>query len=445
MQDAHLERAHAFPREPGFDSTLALLDEGYAFISRRCDRYRSEAFETRLMLRPVLCARGVDAAAMFYHPDRFIRTGATPPAAVALLQDAGSVRQLEGPAHRHRKRMFLGILGVDSTARLARIAAGEWRTRAERWPRQEQVVLRDEAEQILCRAACQWAGVALADEEVSERTRGLVAMVEGDGSVGLRLVRGMALRRRTAAWIRRVVRRLRADGADDGGTPAQRIAAHRGLDGRLLDDTTAAVELINLLRPMVAVARWITFAALALHRHPHYRHRLEGGEPQLLLHFVHEVRRFYPFVPIIGGRVGTPFTWRGRHFERGEWVLLDLYGTNHDARLWDRPERFNPDRFRNWQGSEFDFVPQGAGDIGRGHRCPGESPSIALVMTALRELVSIRYDVPEQDLEFRLNRFPSTPESGFVLCNVRAVALGPATPPVPVAASTGATQKTSAN
>ncbi len=32
------------------DSTLALLFEGYTFIPKRCQRYRSDIFETRLML-----------------------------------------------------------------------------------------------------------------------------------------------------------------------------------------------------------------------------------------------------------------------------------------------------------------------------------------------------------------------------------------------------------
>lgn len=37
-------------RTRSFDSTLALLREGYNFIANRCARYGSDAFETRLML-----------------------------------------------------------------------------------------------------------------------------------------------------------------------------------------------------------------------------------------------------------------------------------------------------------------------------------------------------------------------------------------------------------
>ena len=46
------------------------------------------------------------------------------------------------------------------------------------------------------------------------------------------------------------------------------LPKHKNLDGTLLDPQIAAVELINVLRPTLAIGRYITFAALALHEHP---------------------------------------------------------------------------------------------------------------------------------------------------------------------------------
>lgn len=420
MPQNHAYRGRSFPRERALDSTLALLREGYQFISRRCEQHCSEAFETRLMLRKVICARGMDAAAMFYHPDRFTRKGAIPPTTVALLQDLGSVQQLDGEDHRHRKQLFLKLLDGGAIARLVRIMLEEWRSSAMQWPRQDRLVLHDEVEEILCRAACRWAGVPLSEPEARARAREFGAMIDGAGAFGPRLLRGWRQRRRTEAWIESVIRQIRSEDSDGAATPAGVIARHRQPDGSLLDDATAAVEVINLLRPIVAVARWVTFAAVALHDHPAYRLRLQAGEPRMLLNFVHEVRRFYPFFPMVGGRVIASFEWRGRSFQRGEWVLLDLYGTNHDPRLWEHPERFDPDRFRDWQGSEFDFIAQGGGDVTRDHRCPGENPAIALLMAAVGELaVALEYEVPPQDLSYRLNRMPSIPESRFIISNVR--------------------------
>ena len=36
------------------------------------------------------------------------------------------------------------------------------------------------------------------------------------------------------------------------------------------------------------------------------------------------------------------------------------------------PDVFSPDRFADWEGSPFGFIPQGGGDYLMGHRCAGE-------------------------------------------------------------------------
>src|SRR5690606_9683065 len=134
----------------------------------------------------------------------------------------------------------------------------------------------------------------------------------------------------------------------------------------------------------------------------------------------HEVRRFYPFFPFVGARAGGDFEWGGYRIPSGARVLLDLYGTNHDARWWPQPGQFQPERFRDWDGDPFTLIPQGGGDHYAGHRCAGEWLTIALMKTALEFLTtSIRYDVPAQDLRVSLSRMPAAPASGFVMSNVR--------------------------
>ncbi len=410
------------PRDPALDNTLSLLNQGYDFISRHCRKLGSDAFETRLMLRPVVCVRGADAAAMFYHPGRFTRRGAMPPTTVSLLQDVGSVQQLDDARHRHRKELFLQVLDPAGTARMVQIFRSQWRSAVDRWSRQPGIELQSEAEQILCRTVCSWAGVPLPEDEVERRTREFTSMIDAAGSFGPSLLTAWLRRRRNERWIGAIIEQLRAEQADPASSPAAAVAAFRDDTGQLLDVPTATVELINLLRPTVAVSRWITFAALALHEHPSLRQRLQAGEPELLLRFVQEVRRYYPFFPLIGGCVREPFDWHGRHFGRGQWVVLDLYGTNHDPALWESPEQFNPDRFAHWDGGAFNFVAQGAGDTAAGHRCPGENPAIALLMVAAGELASaLEYSVPPQDLSYPLDRMPALPASGLVMCNVRRV------------------------
>ncbi len=169
---------------------------------------------------------------------------------------------------------------------------------------------------------------------------------------------------------------------------------------------------------------FITFAALALHHHPERREEILE-DPEARWRFVQEVRRLTPFFPFVGGRVQERFAWRGQAFLPGDWVILDLYGTNRDPRSWPQPERFDPDRFRDRPISAFDMVPQGGGDFLLGHRCAGEWLTIALMDRALLLLTgAMRYRVAEdQDLSVDLGRMPALPASGFVIDEVEAQAM----------------------
>ncbi|MGL5794770.1 MAG: cytochrome P450 [Waterburya sp.] len=191
----------------------------------------------------------------------------------------------------------------------------------------------------------------------------------------------------------------------------------------MLDKHTAAVELINILRPTVAIARYITFAALALHEHPECRQKLQNSEDDEYCEwFVQEVRRFYPFFPFAAAIVRQDFDWHGYHFAQGTKVLLDLYGTNHDPQLWENPEVFHPERFRTWNESQFNLIPQGEGDYYNNHRCPGEWITIKVLQVTLDFFTrSLQYEVPKQNLDISLSKMPTVPKSGFIISNVKLI------------------------
>lgn len=403
------------------DSSLALLREGYTFISRRCDRLGTDAFRTRLLLRPAVFLRGADAARVFYSGERFDRTGAFPPSILHLLQDLGSVQSLDGEAHRHRKDMFLTVLQGTGSERITDLLAEEWRAAVPRWQRAGRVVLHDEVREVLTRTALGWAGVPFTERDVRRRTRELALMVDRAGTVGPRNWRARIERNRSERWARELVSRTRAGALDVPGDSALAvIARHRDTDGELLTVPAAAVELLNVLRPIVAVSRFVVFAALALLQHPRWQQTFAAGEEADLFGFVDEVRRVFPFFPLIAGRVARPFRWAGYDFPVGQRVLLDLYGTNHDERLWPEPEVFRPERFRDWPGDPYTLVPQGAGNYRDGHRCPGEPMTRLLIAESVRLLTrAMHYRVGVQDLSVSLRQLPSLPRDGFVVHDVR--------------------------
>jgi len=298
-------RMTAIATDPSPDATLALLRDGYGFVSRRCARLGADAFRTRLMLRPVLCARGSAAAKAFYTPDRFTRAGGMPAVTMRLLQDRESVQLLDGPAHRHRKAMFLRMLHDDAqVARLSALIREELVAAIPHWTLHQPVELVAAMAEVLTRAAFRWTGIPLTDPP--RATRDLTAMIRNAGRFGPRSWRALKLRDRHEREMQAVIRDIRSGALGlDQDRPARVVAGHRDLSGEVLSEAAAAVELINLTRPIVAVA-WLTgFAALALAAHPDrraspcFRHQPET-EP------VHGVARLRPAADVrLGVRHGA--------------------------------------------------------------------------------------------------------------------------------------------
>jgi fatty-acid peroxygenase len=426
MHPADLPRSVAgrrIPRIPAFDSTLDLKRDPYGFIAKRCRRSGEDLFEARILLRQTICMTGPEAAALFYDGERFQRKDAAPLRLQAILFGRKGVQTLDGEAHRARKHMFMTLMRPENLRRLGD-GLDDWlRIYARKWERMGRVELYGQAREILCRTVCDWAGVPLPDADVALRTEQLSALFESAGRVGLEHWAGRLARLRAQRWASEVLDRIRSGRLQvPTGSAAQTIAMHRGYGGRRLDRRSAAVELINVLRPTVAVAVYIAFEALALQEYPECRQKLRHrGNEDYVEWFVQEVRRFYPFFPSLVARVRSTFDWKGYTFPKGRRVILDLYGTNRDPRAWERPEEFRPERFAAVPCDSFAFIPQGGGDHETGHRCAGEWMTIELMKRAARFLANgMNYDVPSQDLSIDMARLPALPGGGFIMSNVRA-------------------------
>ena len=405
------------PVKPAFDSTLPFLREGYPFISSRCDEWETDLFTTRIALRPVTFIRGEEAARLFYDGERFTREAAMPAGIQHLLQDKESVQALDGDEHRWRKRAFLTLMDEESVRRQGEVFDEEWDDAWSRLPRRRTTVLHEFARAVLTAAACRWAGIPREEVDLQRLTRELGLMIDRVAHVGPTSWHARWRRRGTESWAASLVEKVRAGRLDPpAGSALAVLSSQTDTSGELLSSQTAAVEVINILRPTLAVARFVVFAAAALHQEPGWRRTFAQGAESDLVPFAQEVRRFYPFFPAVPGRARRRFGWRGHRFEQGDWVILDLYGTCHDARLWEDPDTFRPERFRGfrWEEQPNALIAQGAGHHSDDHRCPGEWSTVELLVRAVRRLASADLQVPAQDLSIPLNRFPALPRSGFV-------------------------------
>ncbi|KDN77882.1 cytochrome P450 [Streptomyces olindensis] len=407
-------------RPPLVDSSLALLAKGYAWLP---DRRRSTGpvVRARLMGQETVALHGPEAVRFFYDERHVERGTALPGPVLSTLFGHGAVHTLDGRAHRVRKEMFLSLLtGPEAVAGLVACVTRAWDETVRSWSGR-RVVLFDEASRVITRGVCQWAGIPL--DDAHSLARHLVAMVDGFATPGPRHWQARRARARSEAWLGRLVEAVRAGAATaPDGSALDEVARHRDADGRLLDPHTAAVELLNVIRPTVAVCWFVSYAGHALCLRPELRDRLGDDDPAYAVAFAHELRRFYPFAPFLGGRAVTDLEWRGEPIPAGTLILLDLYGQNHDPALWEDPYTFEPQRFVERPPGRDELVPQGGGDRAHGHRCPGEDVTVALLSALVPRLARLEYHVPEQDLRIPLHRMPARVRSGFVIEDARVPA-----------------------
>lgn len=159
-----------------------------------------------------------------------------PQTTLRLLQDKGRVQVLDGEAHRGRKQMFMSLMTPANIEQLAEVMDDQWRAHIGKWESMGEIVLFHFVEEILCRAACEWAGVPLTEAETRQRTREFEAMIEGAGAAGPRNWRGQLLRARTERWSRGIIEKVRTHELEVAESSAAHVIAwHRDPDGELLD------------------------------------------------------------------------------------------------------------------------------------------------------------------------------------------------------------------
>jgi fatty-acid peroxygenase len=403
------------------ENGLQFLIRGYGWLPDKRRQLGRRTVPTRRGGLKVLAIEGPEAARFLYDEDHVHRAHAIPEPVQGTLFGKGAVHTLDGELHRVRKAMFVALLmREDGIAALVEQATHAWDAAAAGW-RGRRIVLFDESAEVIAGTVARWAGIAVADDEVPALARDLVALVDGFATGGPRHWRARRARGRREAWLSELVNQVRAGRpVVPAGSAVDVVARHTDADGEQLDPRVAAVELLNIIRPTTAVAWFMAFSGHALIRRPEYRERLASGDPAFAEAWAHEVRRYYPFAPFIGGRAPRETEYDGERIPENSMVLLDLYGQNHDADLWPDPYDFRPERFLAPEGGvreidAFELVPQGGGDPRTNHRCPGEQLTVALLSALAVRLARLEVDVPEQDLEIALHRIPARPASGVVL------------------------------
>lgn len=411
------------PKEKGIDHTIDLIKEGYPFIQKRIRKYQSPIVISRVFAKRTIFLSGVEEAKVFYNDKYFKRHGVAPMRVQKTLFGKRAIQGLDGKEHQKRKQQFMSLLTPEYEKKLVNLCVLNLERKAKEWEKKESIKLFDESKKVLFLSVCEWTAVPYPKENEKEILEDFGYMIYSFGRIGSYYRKGKRSRKRVEHWIEQLIKAVRVGSFQvDERTPLYQMSMCKDIKGELLNIKIAARELINLLRPIIAIATYITFVAVALHENPECKEKLKKQDPLYLEMFCQEVRRYYPFSPFVGAKVIKSFRWNHCIFKKNTLVLLDLYGMMHDEKLWKQPYRFNPDRFKNRKECLYDLMPQGGGNIQKGHRCAGDILTLKVMMAFTDYLVNnIEYNLPKQDLTIPLNKIPTLPKSGFVMRDIKII------------------------
>lgn len=399
------------------------LDEGYLLLSELRKEANAPVVKARLLNKEVIAIYGKEAAKKFYDPRNFKREGAMPKIVLKTLFGENGVQTLDGQAHEHRKTIFMDLMTPKRMEEYHRILDKNLTQKLDR--QQGQFELFDLAKDVLFRSICEWAGIDLSQltkKEVDQLAEYQISMISSAVTNPATHIKGIDNRKKSEKWAQSLIENARINpvaGKEDVALYA--FAKATDDHGELLPIDVAAVELLNVIRPTVALTVWIALMGHALFSRPDIYQRLHAEFDQLQDSFIQEMRRYYPFFPMLPAFAIQDVEVDGYLIPKDSWVVLDLYGTNHDDRMIETPEVFRISRYLGKEkhisyDEEYEMIAQGGGEFKTMHRCAGEWITLHTLRVFSDQLVNkYQFSIPEQNWSIPMNQFPTYPKSKALL------------------------------
>lgn len=399
------------------------LDEGYLLLSELRKEAGAPVVKAKLLNKEVIAVYGNEAARKFYDPSNFKREGAMPKVVLKTLFGEDGVQTLDGETHKNRKTVFMDLMTPKRMEEYHRILDKNLSEQLDH--QQGEFELFDLSKDVLFRSICEWAGIDLSKmskEEIDQLAEYQISMISSAVTNPATHIKGIENRKKSEKWAQSLIEQARTTpvaGKEDVALYA--FANAKDDNGNLLPIGVAAVELLNVIRPTVALTVWVALMGHALFSRPDIYQRLHAEFNKLQDSFIQEMRRYYPFFPMLPAFAKQDVEIDGYLIPTGSWVVLDLYGTNHDKRAIETPEVFRISRYLGKEkhisyDEEYEMIAQGGGKFEAMHRCAGEWITLHTLRVFSDQLVNkYQFSVPEQDWEIPMNQFPTFPKSKAVL------------------------------
>ena len=400
-----------------------LFDAGYEILGELRSEVNSPVVRAKFLNQEVIAIYGKEAAKIFYDPRNFKREGAMPKLVRSTLLGEEGVQTLDGEQHHHRKNYFMDLMTpermTDYHDLLERNLSHELDKQSGTFE------LFSLTKNVLFKTICEWSGINLAplsQSEISELADYQVAMFSGTVTSPVAHLRGVEDRKKSEKWTQGLIEEARQHPvAGKESLALYTFATATDLEGNLLPIEVAAVDLLNIIRPTVALTVWIALMGHALFSTTTIYQALKQNFSELQDSFIQELRRFYPFFPMMPAISLQDVVVDGYLIPKDSWVVQDIYGTNHDPRTFDQPDDFKVDRFVGRTQAisyeeEYEMIAQGGGDFRKMHRCAGEWITLHTLRVFSDLLINhYQFEVPEQDWKIPMNHFPTYPESKVLL------------------------------
>jgi fatty-acid peroxygenase len=329
------------------------------------------------------------------------------------------VQTMDGKSHEHRKTIFMNLMTPKRMEDYHQIVDKNLSEKLDQ--QQGEFDLFDLSKDVLFRSICEWAGIDLSKipkEEVEQLADYQISMISSAVTNPATHIKGVENRKKSEKWAQSLIEDARIHPvANKEEVALYALANATDEQGELLPINVAAVELLNVIRPTVALTVWIALMGHALFSRPDIYQRLRAKFTQLQDSFIQEMRRYYPFFPMLPAFATKDVEIDGYMIPKDSWVVLDLYGTNHDERSIESPEVFRISRYLGKEkhisyDEEYEMIAQGGGKFEAMHRCAGEWITLHTLRVFSDQLVNkYEFSVPDQDWSIPMNQFPTFPNS----------------------------------
>lgn len=400
-----------------------VFDKGYNLLADLREDVKSPVVKAKFLTEEVIAIYGEEAAGKFYDPSNFKRGGAMPKPILKTLFGEDGVQTLDGDEHHHRKNYFMDLMTPERMEDYRDILDKNLREKLNN--QHGEFELFDLANHVLFTSICQWSGINLDrydDERVSELAKNQISMISGAITSPTDHIKGISDRNDSEKWAKELIEEARKNpvpGKED--LALYTFANARDLEGDLLSLDVAAVELLNIIRPTVALTVWVALMGHALFEIDGVYDELKADFDKLQDPFIQEMRRYYPFFPMLPAIAVSDVEIDGYKIPKDSWVVLDLYGSNHDERTIKNPEKFDIKRYIGKAEDisyeeEYEMIAHGGGKFREMHRCAGEWITLHTLRVFSDQLVNeYKFSIPKQDWTIPIDQFPTYPNSKSLL------------------------------